>query len=115
MINDSLSSSGSPKIEEAYLWREHFHSLYRMKGYERAIQRFEKLVTAMKFSQIPEIKRFARTLERWSDEVVNYFKCGYTNAVTEGYNRIASLVKNRGFGYRNPSNYRLRFLSACAF
>jgi len=104
-----------PKIREAYDWKERFHSFYRIKGFERAQRRFEKLVIGMKFSQIPEIKRFARTLERWADEVVNYFKCGYTNAVTEGYNRIASLVKNRAFGYRNPGNYRLRFLNACAF
>jgi len=104
-----------PKIKEAYLWKEHFHSLYRIKGYQRAKSRFEKLVIAMKFSQIQEIKRFAKTLERWSDEILNYFLNPITNAVTEGYNRIASLVKNRAFGYRNINNYRLRFLNACVF
>lgn len=104
-----------PQIREAYEWKEHFHRLYRIKGYRRASNRFEKLILAMRFSTIPEIKRFCRTLERWKDEILNYFLCGHTNAVTEGFNRVASLVKNRAFGYRNVNNYRLRFLNACAF
>lgn len=104
-----------PNIKEAYEWKEHFHRLYRMKGYDRARARMEKLLIAMKFSIIPEIQRLQRTMERWRDEILNYFKCGLTNAMTEGFNRVASLVKNRAFGYRNQNNYRLRFLSACAF
>lgn len=104
-----------PKIKEAYEWKEHFHRLYRIKGYNRACNRFEKLLLAMRFSQLPEIKRFSRTLERWRDEILNYFINPITNAVTEGYNRIASLVKNRAFGYKNEKNYRLRFLNACNF
>jgi transposase len=104
-----------PKIKEAYEWKEHFHRFYKIKGYDRACSRFEKLMIAMKFSQIPEIKRFQRTCERWRDEILNYFLNPITNAVTEGYNRIASLVKNRAFGYRNVNNYRLRFLNACVF
>ncbi len=104
-----------PKIREAYEFKEHFHRFYRIKGFERARDRFERLIIAMKFSIIPEIKRFCRTLERWKDEILNYFLNPITNAVTEGYNRIASLVKNRAFGYRNINNYRLRFLNACVF
>lgn len=104
-----------PKIKEAYEWKEHFHRFYRIKGYDRACNRFEKLMIAMKFSQIPEIKKFQRTCERWRDEILNYFLNPITNAVTEGYNRIASLVKNRAFGYKNEKNYRLRFLNACVF
>lgn len=104
-----------PRIKEAYEWKEHFHRFYRIKGYDRAVRRFEKLIIAMRFSLIPEIKKFCRTLERWRDEVLNYFLNPITNAVTEGYNRVASLVKNRAFGYRNIANYRLRFLNACVF
>lgn len=104
-----------PKIKEAYEWKECFHRFYRIKGHSRAVPRFERLVCAMRFSQLPEIKRFCRTLERWRDEILNYFLNPITNAVTEGYNRVASLVKNRAFGYRNVNNYRLRFLNACVF
>lgn len=104
-----------PKIQEAYAWKEYFHRFYKIKGYNRAVNRFEKLMIAMKFSQLPEIKRFQRTCERWRDEILNYFINPITNAVTEGYNRIASLVKNRAFGYKNVNNYRLRFLNACVF
>ena len=39
---------------------------------------------------------------------------GLTNAITEGFNLKAKLVKRRAFGYRSFRNYRLRLLNACA-
>lgn len=103
-----------PQVKEVYEWKEHFSRLYRMRGSRRANHRFEKLILAMRFSAIPEIKRLCRTMENWRDEVLNYFQYKLTNAMTEGFNRIASLVKNRAFGYRSARNYRLRLLTACA-
>ena len=57
--------------------------------------------------------RLARTRSKWGEESLNYFRSGLTNAATEGFSRIASLVKKRGFGYRNARDYRLSFPSAC--
>lgn len=39
-----------PKIKEAYYWKEHFHRFYRIKGYYKAVNRFAKLIFAMKRS-----------------------------------------------------------------
>ncbi|MGE4231720.1 MAG: transposase [Bacteriovoracia bacterium] len=64
-------------------------------------------------SNLPEIKTLGRILLRWSNEVLNYFKPGLTNARTEGFNRVAKLVQYKAYGYKSFKNYKLRLLSAC--
>jgi hypothetical protein len=54
---------------------------------------------------------FAR---RWRHEVLAHFDTGLTNAMTEGFNLKAKLVKRMVFGFRSFRNYRLRLLNACA-
>ena len=102
-----------PELNEVYRLKEGIHEFYRIKGYGRAQAAFERLLQAMRGSGLEEVARLRRTFVAWRNEILNYFRSGLTNATTEGFNRIASLVKNRGFGYKNPRNYRLRFLSAC--
>lgn len=57
----------------------------------------------------------SRTLSRWRNEVLACFDTGLTNAITEGINLKAKLVKRRAFGYRCPklSTPTLN-LNACA-
>lgn len=103
-----------PELEEVYRIKERLHEVYRCRGYDRARQSLERLLLQTQASRLEEIQTLHKTLTRWKTEILNYFRTGLTNAMTEGFNRIASLVKNRGFGYRNEKNYRLRFISACA-
>jgi transposase len=103
-----------PELNEVYRTKEKLHELYRCKGINRAEKNFDRLLKQLESSSLLEIQILRKTLEKWRTEILNYFLTGLTNAMTEGFNRIASLVKNRGFGYRNENNYRLRFISACA-
>ena len=63
---------------------------------------------------IAEIKRLRRTLMRWRNEILNYFKNPITNARTEGFNNVAKVIKKSGYGFRSFPNYRLRLLNACS-
>jgi transposase len=105
--------SDHPVLNEVYRMKERMHEVYRTKGYSRARIGLERLILQAKASTVPEIQTLARTLQSWKEEILNYFRTGITNAMTEGFNRVASLVKNRAFGYKNADNYRLRYLSAC--
>jgi transposase len=102
-----------PELDEIYRAKERLHEFYRTKGFDRAVKSFDRMITMLEATQVTELKTLLRTLKRWKTEILNYFKTGLTNAMTEGFNRVASLVKNRAFGYKNPNNYRLRYLSAC--
>jgi transposase len=103
-----------PELNLIYRFKEKLHELYRNTHQDRARASFDRLILELEMSDIPELLTLRKTLLSWKEEILNYFKKRITNAMTEGFNRVASLVKNLGFGYRNEQNYRLRFLSACA-
>ncbi len=102
-----------PELREVYSWKERMHGFYRIKGHKRARIAFQRMTDDMAHSLLPEIKRLRRTLMRWREEILLYFRTRLTNARTEGFNNVAKLVQKRAYGYKSFRNYRLRLLSAC--
>jgi transposase len=102
-----------PEMAELYAWKERLHGFYRIKGYNRAVIALGYMTDDMARSQLPEIKTLRRTLMKWREEILNYFKTGLTNARTEGFNNKAKVVKRMGYGYKQFRNYRLKVLTAC--
>lgn len=102
-----------PRLKELYGFKEALHGFYRIKGFNRAKRILNRITDRMANSKLPEIKRLRRTLMRWRQEILNYFKTGLTNGRTEGFNNRAKLIKRRAYGYKNFNNYRLRLLNAC--
>lgn len=103
-----------PELKELYSWKERLHGFYRIRGYERAAAALTAMTDAMAHSLLPEIKTLRRTLTKWREEILNYFRTGLTNARVEGFNNKAKVVKRRAYGYKSFRNYRLRLLNACA-
>lgn len=103
-----------PELNEVYHYKEALHRLYRTKGYKQARRALIKLTDRMAASKLPEIKTLRRTLMRWREEVLNYFRDRITNARTEGFNNVAKLVQKRSYGVKSFKMYRLRYLNACA-
>lgn len=100
-----------PKMKEIYWYKESLYQLYRTKGFEKAARALTKLTDRMAHSKLDEIKKLRRTLMKWRQEILNYFKTKLTNARTEGYNRVAKGEQYSAFGVRNFINYRLRMLN----
>ena len=105
---------GHPELRTLYETKEAMHSLYRVRGYERAKLALTALTDRLANSPLPELQTLRRTLMRWRQEILAYFLTGLTNGRTEGFNNKAKLVKKRAYGYRSFQNYRLRLLNACA-
>ena|GEM_PF-1257637 len=95
-------------MAELYFTKEALRRLYRCHGYERAKRSLTGLLDHMAASELPEIKRLRRTLKKWREEILNHFRSGLTNAMTEGFNNKAKVVKRMGYGYRSQNNFRLR-------
>jgi len=103
------------KLNELYRWKERIYEFYRIKGFSRASNAFNKLLDEMSRSTLDEVQKLLRTFKRWKYEIIRYFENGYTNGFTERMNGTGKLVQRRAFGYRNFKNYRLRVLTACLF
>lgn len=102
-----------PTLKDLYTAKEAIHSLYRCKGYNNAKRSFTKFTDWLAYSKIPELQTLRRTLIKWREEILNYFKTRITNARTEGYNRKAKLIQRNAYGYKNFQNYRLKILYSC--
>jgi transposase len=102
-----------PELKEIYEFKEAMHRFYRIRGYHKASHALERMIEQMRLSNISEIKTLRRTLEKWKNQILNYFKFRLTNARTEGYNNVAKVIKRRSYGFKNFKHYRLRLLSAC--
>jgi transposase len=101
-----------PDLKELYHYKEALHQLYRTRGHGRARRALVKLTDQMAYSNLREIRSLRNTLRTWSTEILAYFKTGLTNARTEGFNNVAKTIQKRGYGFKNPENYRLRVLNA---
>lgn len=61
----------------------------------------------------PEVHRLAATIETWWPAVEAGLLTGYSNARSEGYNRLAKHEGRNAFGFRNVDNQRRRIRWAC--
>jgi transposase len=59
-------------------------------------------------SGLPELERLATTVETWWPEILAFIRTGVTNAGSEGTNRVIKTVARNAYGFRNPTNQRLR-------
>ncbi len=102
-----------PTLKDVYTAKEAIHAFYRTKGYKQAGWALTRLTDWLAYSKIPELQTFRRTLRKWREEILNYFKSRVTNARTEGFNRKAKLIQRMAYGYKNFENYRLKILYVC--
>ncbi len=72
--------------------------------------RFLSLAAA---SDSPEVHRLAATVENWWPAIEAGRRTGYSNARSEGYNRLAKHQGRNAFGFRNTENQRRRIRWAC--
>ena len=64
-------------------------------------------------ADIPEITTLAETIETWWPAIEAGITTGYSNARSEGYNRLAKHQGRNAFGFRNVANHRRRIRWAC--
>ena len=102
-----------PTLKDLYTAKEAVHALYRCKGYNTAKRSFTKFTDWLAHSKIPELQTFRRTLMKWREEILNFFRTKITNARTEGFNRKAKLIQRNAYGFKNFQNYRLKILYSC--
>jgi transposase len=102
------------KVNEVYWFKERISNFYRIKGFDKARTVFIKITDDLSRSSIPELKTLRRTLMKWREEILRYFKTGHTNARVEGFNRKCKLIQRKAYGFKSFQNYRLRALYSCS-
>ena len=116
---NALIDAGDPGIEilHAYTVKENLRALLALSGTnpERAEirARLWRLYEQAATSTSPEVHRFAATVEQWWPAIEAAIITNYSNARSEGYNRLAKHQGRSAFGYRNVDNHRRAIRWAC--
>ena len=109
-------AAGDPHDEVwyAHVVKEALRSVYAADDQDRAREALEEFYDVARAADVPECDRLARTIRRWEDEVLAYYRTdGLSNARSEATNALVKKVKRVGHGFRNLHNYRLRLLLHC--
>ncbi len=115
---NALVDAGNPGMEvlHAYVVKERLRDLLALPAtadHELIAHRLYQFYAQAAASELPEAHRLAQTIEAWWPAVLAAITTGYSNARSEGYNRLAKHVGRDAFGFRNPVNQRRRIRWAC--
>lgn len=103
--------AGQPDLAEGWVLKEELRALYRCRAPDAAARALDRWLLAAGQSRLPAFHRVARTLEKWREEVLNYWRFPLTNAFVEGKHNRVKVLKRRAYGYRNGKVFRLRILN----
>jgi len=103
-----------PSLKTLWFYKEALRSMYReAANRHEAQQRLDKIIKGLYLQQTRDTSRWARTLERWYDPILNYFIYRTTNAYTEGLHTKFKLIKRISYGFRNKRSYINKITLAC--
>ena len=103
--------ASQPDLACAWGLKEGLRSLYRSQSRPEAIQSLDAWLRAAWNSGLPSFRRLAGTVQKWREEILNYWRFPLTNALVEGKHNRVKTMKRRAYGYRNRRVFLLRFLN----
>jgi transposase len=98
-------------LKQAWLLKEGLRGVYRVRTPARAAGALQVWLQDANTSGLRPFVRTARTLTKWQEEVLNYWRYPLTNAMVEGKHNRVKVLKRRAYGYRNDRTFSLRILN----
>lgn len=102
----------SPALEKAWELKEEFRDLLQIADVTESIEALNHWYERVSQSKLYLFYKAKRTVKRWEQHVINYFKTRITNGFAEGLNNKIKLIKRIGYGVPKVKNLKRRvFLS----
>lgn len=95
----------APAVAAAWMMKEAFASIYDAADRADAERRLDTWEHNLTAAGLLELDQLWRNLQRWRQEILNYFDDRQTNAFAEGVTNKIKVMKRRGYGYQNPRRY----------
>lgn len=103
----------APNLKECYELREKLYTIFEQDSQSKEDAR-EKINEWCKESEkygtkkIKPFESFIKTYRKFEENILNYFVHRITSGAVEGLNNKIKVVKRRGFGFRNVTNFMKR-------
>jgi transposase len=101
------------KTARAWAYKEQMVEFWHQPHAEAGNAFFHQWYRTVMRSQLPKLKKVAKTLKAHLGGMLTYFKHRITNALTEGFNSKIQAIKADARGFRAFPNYRARILFFC--
>jgi len=101
------------RVARAWELKETAMAIFDLKAPWAARRNFERWFAWAIRSQLEPIKRVARTLQRYWDQIENYFRHRITNAGLEAINTKIQGVKRRSRGFRSRERFKMAIYFHC--
>jgi len=106
---DQIMATNRP-LQKAYLLKEDFAEFYACDTREEAEAFLDGWTRRCRQSRLLPFEQLARRLVRWKDGILAYFEHPITNAVSEGINNKAKVLKRRSYGFHDFQYYILKLM-----
>ncbi len=101
----------SPLLKECYDLRESLYNIFEtelsLKDAEKKIDEWIESAEKYKKTSNP-FTSFIKTYKTYKCNILNYFRSRSSNGPVEGLNNKIKVIKRRGFGFRNVTNFARR-------
>ena len=114
-FNEVLATvaAGDPdgEVTAAWLAKELLRAVYAAQDEAHARRRLVEFFQHCADADVPELTRLAKTINRWSDEVLAYHcTAGASNGRVENMHMLAEKIRRTAHGFTNHDNYRRRLI-----
>lgn len=100
-------------LRKAHKLKEWFYRICQNPKYSTQRIEFYQWIKEAECCGIKEFEKCAATYRHWSKYILNAFKYGLTNGITEGFNNKIKVLKRISYGIRNFTRFRNRILHCC--
>ncbi len=108
-----MLAAGDPygEVGAAILAKELLREVYAATDLAQARRRLIVFFQHCADADVPELGRLARTIDRWSVEVLAYHSSGQaSNGRVENVHMLAEKIRRNAHGFANHDNYRRRLI-----
>jgi len=121
LLKREPSEQGAERLEKAlslhadlaaaHVLKEQLYELWEQDDEEAGYQCWVEWIADAEWSQIPEMKAFAKTLRNHWQEIINYYWCEITSGPLEGLNNKIKTLKRKSYGFRDQEYFKLKILA----
>jgi transposase len=121
LLKREVTETESEKLEKAlsfhadlavaHALKEQLAELWEQEDEESAFSCLVDWISDAEWSEIAEMKAFAKTLRNHWQEVLNYYNSEITSGPLEGLNNKIKTLKRQSYGFRDQEYFKLKILA----
>jgi transposase len=91
-----------------YYLKEELHRIWEQENREVGEEVFENWLLMAESSEVEILSKFAQTLRKYREGILNYYKYRITTGILEGTNAKIRVMQRKAYGFRDEEYLKLK-------